>query len=171
MTQASNQLASKTKVVDLLSLYNFYFGQTSVFNMKFWSFVQSNFDQNHFKRVQLGTVPFLFSLGSPSISTFASPRVTPASSSPLKRPRCRVDRQVHFRFSVPLPFPVRSSQWRRASRRSPLAAGIRAGQACRPFSIPCTPTLLASPRTSNALPRARIRSSSAGIAPATAGRH
>ena len=55
------------------------------FQYEIWSFGQSNFDQNHFKRVQLGTVPFLFSLGSPSISAFASPRVTPASSSPLKR--------------------------------------------------------------------------------------
>ena len=35
MTRASNQLAPKTKVVDLLSLYNFYFGQISGFNMKF----------------------------------------------------------------------------------------------------------------------------------------
>ena len=34
--------------------------------------------------------------------------------------------------------------------KPPLAAGVRAGQTRRPFSIPRTPTLLASPRTSNA---------------------
>ena len=35
LIRASNQLAPKTKVVDLLSLYNFYFGQIAGFNMKF----------------------------------------------------------------------------------------------------------------------------------------
>ena len=35
MTRASNQLAPKTKVVDLLFLYNFYFGQISCSHMKF----------------------------------------------------------------------------------------------------------------------------------------
>ena len=35
MIRASNQLAPKTKVVDLLFLYNFYFGQISCSHMKF----------------------------------------------------------------------------------------------------------------------------------------
>ena len=35
MIRASNQLWPKSKVVDLLSLYNFYFGQMSCSNVKF----------------------------------------------------------------------------------------------------------------------------------------
>jgi len=35
MIRASNQLSPKSKVVDLLSLYNFYFGQISCSNVKF----------------------------------------------------------------------------------------------------------------------------------------
>ena len=35
MIRASNQLSPKSKVVDLVSLYNFYFGQISCSNVKF----------------------------------------------------------------------------------------------------------------------------------------
>ena len=35
MIRTSNQLSPKSKVVDLLFLYNFYFGQNSSANMKF----------------------------------------------------------------------------------------------------------------------------------------
>ena len=140
LIRVPNQLAPKTKVVDLLSLYNFYFGQISCSNVKFGA-LDGQSRLNHSISVNCAS-------SAPPISTSASPRVTPASTSPLKRPRCRVDRQVHFRFSVPLPFPVRSTQWSRASRRSPpafvpakLAAPSRfpAPQPSSPHPAPPTP--------------------------------
>ena len=112
-----------------------------MFQCKIWSFGRSKSAKNHSISVNCAS-------RAPPISTSALPRVTPASTSPLKRPRCRVDRQVHFRFSVPLPFPVRSSQWSRASRRSPpafvpakLAAPSRfpAPQPSSPHPAPPTP--------------------------------
>ena len=110
-TFAQNKSCRSYRSLQLLFWQNF------MFQCKIWSYGRSKLAKSHSNSV---TVPPRL-VSPPPILTSASPHVTPASTSPLKRPRCRVDRQVHFRFSVPLPFPARSTQLSRASRRSPPA--------------------------------------------------
>ena len=137
-----------------------------MFPCEVWSFGWSNFDQNHFKRVQLSTVPFLFSLGSPSISAFASPRVTPASSSPLKCSPLPSRSPSPVSPTRSLPRVALSSQRSRGTLAPPLVALVPLPAIhCRSASIPRAPSCTASPRTHVAPSRARVSRLAAESAP------
>ena len=77
MIRASNQFSPKTKVVDLLFLYNFYFGQISSFLYENLSFNWSNSSKNNLNEE---TVHLL-------CSTLCRPDAIPASGRRRATPR------------------------------------------------------------------------------------
>ena len=117
MIRASKQVLPKNKVVDHLVLYNFYFDRDSSANMKFGVLD----GQNLIKNTQTRYCAPCFCHGDGVQSRRCHASRAGETQRRLSVLRCRVDRQVRFRFSVSLPFPVRSTQWSRASRRSPPA--------------------------------------------------
>ena len=68
MIRPSNQLSPKTKVVDLLSLYNFYFDQILSANVKF----RELDGQNWLKNFELVTLPPLLCWCTASLDVGAS---------------------------------------------------------------------------------------------------
>jgi len=75
MIRASIQLSPKSKVVDFLVLYNFYFGQISSSYIKF----RVLDGQNRLKNFDLVTLPPLL-VRAPPASTSSSPRVVPTTT-------------------------------------------------------------------------------------------
>ena len=135
MIRASKQVVPKNKVVDHLVLYNFYFDRDSSANMKFGVLD----GQNLIKNTQTRYCAPCFCHGDGVQS-----RRDPA---PLKLSTAVAIAKSDF--ASPFLFPCPCGARSRAEPEQ-AAAGVRAGQTRRPFSIPRTPTLLASPGTSNA---------------------
>ena len=65
MIRASIQLSPKSKVVDILVLYNFYYDQISSFNMKFGVLGGQTLDKINSNKVNRGYCAPLFSLCVP----------------------------------------------------------------------------------------------------------
>ena len=167
MIRASIQLSPKSKVVDFLVLYNFYFGQISCSNVKFGALD----GQSQLKTTQVrSTVPPLFSLSSPPAST-SEPSTRradePRPSSLHARP------YPHGAVSV-FPFlspPSRSTDPSNPSC-TPLAAPVPIpATSRRRASIPRVASRATSPYTFFAPSRARLSPPPAGIEVADRGRH
>ena len=159
MIRASNQLSPKTKVVALIVLYNFYFGQISCSNVKFGALE----GQSPLKTTQVrSTVPPLFLLSSPPAIDVGV--ATRRADEP--RPSCSHTRPyphgVVLVFASPFPFFLERAEHRAtlAARRSPrrcrfrppLATVLRfpAPQAARPR--PEAPSSLHEPVRANPRP-------------------
>ena len=156
MIRASNQLSPKTKVVDLLFLYNFYFGQISCSHRKFGvsacqfqvKIIQTMKQCLHCARHCDAPTPYRRLW--PAASFHASAIAFERRSSPRGRPRslwCRPNPP----FSSSVHDEPSSSEQNRA--KSPPSAA--SATARRPASIRRTPSCTASPSNHSDHPQAR----------------
>ena len=162
MIRTSNQLSPKTKVVDLLFLYNFYFGQIPSFYMKFGV----SAGQIWVKIVQTSKQWF-------SSASTVQPRrhtgVWPPVSDATRRPsRLDAAQARAYRLPEPSPFsprPYASSSSRESSPCS-ATAGPRTGRSSPPHlnpshseSLHLAPNLLRQDLKANAVESANLRAS------------
>ena len=129
MIRASNQLSPKSKVVDFLVLYNFYFGQISCSNVKFGALDGQSRLKSH-----------KFGYCAPVWSVPRRPRrwgrhASRRRTSPIVHtlPSLSARSRARFRLPVPLPRVARSAQQSRAT----LATARRAGADSGHLSPPC----------------------------------
>ena len=169
LIEASNQVLPKTKVVDFLFLYNFYFGQISSSNINyFFEFWIVKFGSKSFKCVHcasLTTGPachLLVSSRSSRIASVLKSSTAPLSltAPPLSRACATMVVAATSRATPLPPRPHRASSTRaRTPRAHRAATPPRGAHRGAPFPDPPTPeqaTPLASPHPGEA-PRPPLR--------------
>jgi hypothetical protein len=152
MIRASNQLSPKSKVVDLLFLYNFYFGQISSSYMEFWvSFGQSpvKISQNDHCTSCFFPVPVLNPCRDrPSASSSTCRARQRSSPSVLRRPYPLASFGGFSSSSLLLPRDLVKPSPSTSEQRPPPAPIPTTPR--RLASIQCAPTSIAAPRTHGA---------------------
>ena len=140
LIRAPNQFSPKSKVVDLLSLYNFYFGQISCSHMKFGVLG----GQTLLKIIQTNSTRLLCSrrrMRAPTATAPATPRVGHRRTSPAVLARRPYLPKSRVRFSSPSPS---SRAWVETSSNRAIA-GRRADHPRRRASIRRAPSRFTSP--------------------------
>ena len=166
MIRASIQLSPKTKVVDLIVLYNLYFGQISCSNVKFGALDGQSRLKSH-----------KFGYCAPVWSVLRRPRrwgrhASRRRTSPIVLTHPSLSARSRARFRLPVPLLPRASRAPSNPSCTPLAAPVPIpATSRRRASIPRAPSRATSPRSSSVPPRARSSPTPGRIRRLRRGRH